>query len=307
MPTLLRAIQIVAEELGNYDQFTASAAAVGADSTRQVVVASRADTELNSAAYHGGWLYATSGNVAGQQGRIALNGFDPTTGTFTTTSVFSTTPASGVVWLYSATMPVIRNQGRSGIREAINQGLAAITYRDEIVMTGVANQYAYALSSLPWLGEFGRIVDVLDPPVFAGANPEPTWRSWNVRYDASAPYLELGAPYNAGDAFRLVVRRGANTFIKAAGVWTDTTAGLVNDTDEADVEEQVLKVFALWKAYSALARQGTPQERAVWEPFRRKYEASATQIKESREGPFGRPLLNLGGVQRVFWDKTFAP
>ena len=36
-----------------------------------------------------------------------------------------------------------------GLREAVNQGLADWTYRDEIPMTAIGNQYAYPLTSLP--------------------------------------------------------------------------------------------------------------------------------------------------------------
>ena len=65
MTTLLRAIQLVAEELGRYDAFIADDTASGPDATRQVVCSARIDDELDATAMLGGWLYCTSGNTRG--------------------------------------------------------------------------------------------------------------------------------------------------------------------------------------------------------------------------------------------------
>lgn len=312
--TLQEARRLIWPELGEHDILTATSTSAGADAKRTITCSDLIADEIADSAYSQAWVYCASSagapsaaNVGVQRRarKVAING---TTGALTLTAEFPGTPQAGDVFEVTKRMPAIRYQGHAGLREAINAGLATWNIVDLISMTGVANQYAYALAALPFMGDEARVLGALDPPLYTGANPAASWRSITLRHDFEAPYIEISSPYNTGEAWQLRVYRAANTRIYNGSAWVDSTTGLVDEDDAARVEPNVIRLLGLWKAYEFLTKEAGSASGAGQTYAREaaKYGAICQALKRDRDAELGGWPITPENVAQPMWAKNWV-
>ena len=295
--------------MGGYVAFTATSTSGTATATREIISTTLIDDTLNtSSRYTGTWVYGAPGGSSvvhlGVQRQIRLNGYDGTTGTLYTSSVFSAAPLTGHKWELYYRIPAIKDvfSGRDGYREIINEALRLMTVPDVINITGVTNQTKYTLdlTTYPWLREPGHIVNVKRPTPNTNDLERIDAQEWHLIPDGEALILQLPSAYASTDTFKLEVRRPANSRLKQSGTWTDQAtlaAGLTLDADEAIPSINDVVAVARELCFYELASVGPAAMTEFWEAKAQDAARSAATLKFVRQPPT-EPYhpLRLSGV-----------
>ena len=149
-------------------------------------------------------------------------------------------------------------------RTLVNRALSRLLVEDRIDVTTVADQYTYtfALSTYPYLDRMSRVMGVLDPPRATGRPSVPTWRAHQWSIDAGALRLQfLDRPYStSGATFQIAVLRPADTLINGS----DSTTGLVADTDTAVPSVEEVVVAGRYFAFEALLSRSKGRPSGDW-------------------------------------------
>lgn len=268
MPTLAQYRQALAPELGPYSG-SLTTTSLAAD-TLTLVCTTLIDADVPGSEWSQGWVYVTSGAQAAVQRRLARTPVDGDTGTLNVTRDYAAAIASGVTFEVATRLPFARDGRHDGMHECINRALSVIWVRDRLSISGVSDQYEYALTSYPWLTHARRIIRLLNPIAVAGTIPTMYSGDWRVREDGESFVLELpGAPFRTGETFFVDVIRPANSRLRQSGTWTDQTnpnAGLAAEADEAVPPVRLVVRGALYYAYKELGKQArTAGEIKDWE------------------------------------------
>jgi hypothetical protein len=173
-------------------------------------------------------------------------------------------------------MPAISVDERPSIQSIVNETLETMPPIDLLPVTGVTAQVAYDLTTLyPWLTESSQIISIFHQPTGA-LRPVESGASWDWRYDADAPRLDLpGAPFSTGTTFYVKAHRPAHSWIRTGGVWGADTDGLGADTDEALPLVPLVKAATLAECYRRL---GAGQGPDAYRDFYREREAHWTKM-----------------------------
>ncbi len=279
--------------------------------TNTVVCSDFALSRGDQSGYESGWIYFTSGALAGQQRPIRRAGLDVSTGTFTVATDFTATTPSGAEFEVHLRYPVKRAAGTptiAGYLEMVNNACERLWTQDDIAVAAVDNQTRYLLdtTTYPFLAETERVLDVIDQ-LDSDNIKNPTRQIWRLDDDAEVPALYLTAPYNAASgSFYLRVARPANTRVKISGVWTEVTPSALNggqfgmaaDADEVHARRRDILALAITESMNHLGMAQPMYQADEWER-RRKYWASVAALCKFRRLPRrtgGRPVLRAVGI-----------
>lgn len=261
MPTLTTYRQKLAEALGGaYGSFTAT----GGSTTTLVCTAAFGGSVLPTSAQAYAWIYVPSATTPKQR-RVTATGVNAGTGTITVDAAFGSAVSNGTVFEVHSLFPAQRESGadnsiaaRPGLRELINQALRMILVPDVLAISLVTLQRDYALAAYPWLDRPERIVALREPNLDASTT-RPSWRHYELREDVDGQTLHVPQPwrFSSGSySASLQVLRPADTKIRVASVWSDSTVGLVNESDEAGPDVNAVVTVASALAYHWLAARG---------------------------------------------------
>jgi hypothetical protein len=219
---------------------------------------------------HGGAMaYFASGLNLGEQRRVMnTDGYIPTQGICKVHRDYPNLPTVGdlVELWYRIPRVVDESTGGQGIREIINRALSVCYRVRRLSFTATEdNQRVFDLGDYPWLTRKEQVGQIFDAPEDDTTDPFVVHPGgcW-LRYDGASPKLEVAVPFNDDDVFYVDVAQPAHTYIKSDGVWGDSTVGLVNDDDEALVDQTLLVQVALGYAFEYLSGIVTDSERATW-------------------------------------------
>lgn len=303
MPSLsayCEALAVAGSGLGGWFRFVSTAASSGPDAARTVICADLADDDDGGTLYQQGYLYATDGNVAGEQRRVSV--FDGTSGgvaSFITTAPFRAVPSVGITWEYSATLPRKQHGQVPGLRDIVNQTLRKLWVPSRYTFDGNGS-YAYAVPH--WVTSQAQIGDLYDTGSALGRNPYRTSRPV-LRSDDQTPMLEVGTLYSAAQRFDVLLYRPATSYLKLGGTWQETLdpmAGLIDDEDEALAPLDDVVTVGLAYAYSALAypHPGVKLDYWVARADAQKLLAGAVKALSLPEDISGGRLMTSGGGRR---------
>lgn len=212
-------------------------------------------------AYDGAWLYVPSRQ---EQRQVTANGLsssedaaDVLTGTASTekvgelslTRALGTALAAGTEVELHRILPALDAPRFLGLHYFINRALEALPMGDRISVDA-AGVYRSTLD-YPWLTDAGRVTSVSGPEIITGITG--LRLDHEVRIDAETAYLETGIAYDSPDQLQLDVQRPRSSYIRVGGVWGDSTAGLVNESDEAIGDPHFIMLSAAYFALDFLA------------------------------------------------------
>jgi hypothetical protein len=224
------------------------------------------DANASPTRYGGRWAYLASGLGAGQTRRVRANSFVAASGMLSVDPPWTTVPSGGDrVELYGFFPPTPQVGEDTSYLGLLNAALRRLVAPDRVGIAITTSQ-EYSLTTLPWLDRDERLVAIWEPGVLPSSLPIPAdWRRPRLRLDAESPVLELAVPFaSATGALRLDVLRPADTWIKTAGVWAESTTGLVNETDEALPSVEDVEAEALAEAYFSLMSRSPARPNGAW-------------------------------------------
>lgn len=257
--------RLLAEKLGGFSLVTTDTNAPDMLS----IIASDLAGGLDSDSYRQAWVYPTQTGRIDPTGsafklrRVGTQALNTSTGQLTVTVPFPTIIASGVDVELHTLLPPVRHDKMPGLRGCLNAALAEMWTYARLALTGVGNQPSYDLSTVyEWL-EPGAINDVYGPALDATLNPAP-WPGWQQIQNSNNLSVGVSPTFGTGAAALAGVFRPADTWVQVGGVWGPSSTGLVNDTDQALFNPEVLVLVALRHAYHALSTMGEASERAYY-------------------------------------------
>jgi hypothetical protein len=223
--------------------------------------------------YDGAWAYIATGTAKGEQRRVRVGGYAPSTGTLTVWPLFSPTPAQYDEAEITRLFPAIENAGGTSdvsnatdtsYRALINRGLGRLAVRDRLPIATTAGTYAYSLVTTSWLDRDARLLGALEPDASGALTVPADWRGVRLRLDAETPYLEVRVPFTG--TLTLDVIRPAVSWIKVGAVWGESAVGvgLVADTDEAPVSLDDAVAAGLMEAYEVLMNRSPGRPGGSW-------------------------------------------
>lgn len=276
MVTLQTARRDVAEELGLLDVVITSGVPTGDDANRTLLVPELADA-VATTLYDGAWAYPVAGAQSGQQRAVRGKGISTSPGGLVVTRDWAAPIASGVEVELHRLIPARRALGRNGWLEILNATLRDIPIERRWAMTATAGTTAY--TTVPaWFETEAQAIGLYDPTTGA-ENPMLSDNLRGFRFDGGTLTVELWSAYSAGSVFNLALHQPAATRVRAAGVWTDSTAGLVNETDEVPVHRTLLKAMAIERAARQELTRPDPRYKLMWEVALSRWQPVAARLK----------------------------
>lgn len=221
----------------------------------------------------GTWVYVATGAGAGQTRRVRTNGYSAASGTLTVDPVWTITPSAGDVVELTGLFPATPQVGADiSYLTILNAALRQITEPDRVTLAITTSQEYPLTTWAAWLDREERLTAVWEPGPTGGLPVPADWRRPRLRLDAELPVLELTVPFAAAAGnLSLDVLRPADTWIRVATVWSESTVGLAAENDEARPSiEDVVKV-GLAEAYQALMSRAPGRPSG---PYEGKYAAA---------------------------------
>lgn len=206
-------------------------AVTGSTTTVQIQTLITSDTGASTGRYDGAWIYNATTN---QQRQVKNGSYVLATGQLTVTTPW-TAPSLGdaiyITWLCPS--EVAPFTGDSAYLTFINKALRRIGHPDQITEPATVNHYVTI--TRPWLDRPERLLRVRESAqIESGEVYDSGWRRPELEMLGTSPTLHLRTPFlTATGSLVLDVIRPADTWIKVAGTWAESTVGLVNETDEA--------------------------------------------------------------------------
>ena len=304
--------------------------ATGTDAKRNIVSFDLSDqavdggdeSDLPSGQYDNAWAYVPA---LGVQRRIPRNGYTAAAvASDVTDQVSMTSDYVGVITVaqpftaalnanqyveLSTRLPILDARGLAGVHTILNRALRRMAMPSRIALTGVSGQTRYSLSSYPWITKQDQLIRVIDTEDVSGVDPRPLRGNHRIRISNQTAYLILDNNITTGTAFSVDLWRPIGSWIKVGGTWAESTAGLVNESDEAQVDPDNLAIVAYYYACDELAEHGPDGEKGTWASRRdRAMEAAYPLIRwqhdtyddPSNDAPVfvsdGFSLKDLGGI-----------
>lgn len=198
----------------------------------------------------------TSGGVIRRVGDQALN---TSSGQLGLTMALPSILPTGVDVEISSLLPPISHDRMTGVRECINDALAELWFLQRLALTGVNNAPSYDLGAYADWIDPAAVMELYGPALDPTTNPLP-WPGYASVQNADSESLQVAPPFAAGDAIQLEVTRPGDTWIKVGGVWSASSSGLVNDSDECLFQPDLVVIVALFHVYEALSSAGDRAE-----------------------------------------------
>jgi hypothetical protein len=256
--SLLNLRRLLSERLGGYGFFTTTQEST---LTTNLTSSELVGSDDDASAYDRAWVFPSSGDVSGEQRRVSDNGYDLATGTLTVTRQFSSLPSSGSEIEIHTRLPAVKMNRIPGLHDIINQTLSVL-WTIQRVDFPTSTSESFTLTP-DWLVKTGQVLDVFKPSS-TDYRPYSVGNAYTFHYNAETPFLQ--GPQNDEEGWEMELVRPGNTWIKVAGVWQESTTGLVNDTDECLFVPQVVIPIAMYFAFDALSRSPweSDAQRAYW-------------------------------------------
>ena len=255
MPTATDYYRALAEALDDLDGPYTTTAAAPSSVTAPLLVDTTVGASTN--AHAGAWVFVASGTGVGQQRRVVGNGFVPATGAVTVEAPWTTEPSASVIDLTHLFPVATPPGGDTSYFGLLRAALRHIVIPHTIDVTTVANQQEYDLSAYAaWLTTPDRVTAVLDPPRASGWPNMPTWRRWEIAFQAGVPTLlfkDRAYPVSSA-TFQIEVVLPAFHVVNGAA----STVGIDEVTDTAVPPVQDAVDVALIEAYRILAAGRAP-------------------------------------------------
>lgn len=245
------------------------------------------ESDLNTSEFDHGWLYLPS---VPEQRPIATRGYTQSvlaseasdqaalTSTYTAAVTLrrpwtTLVTANQDIELH-AKIPPLDDDERSlaGLHTLLNRALGVMGVPKRINIAAVSNQHAYSLAAYPWITRQDQLIRAVAYQPTSGFEQAPLGGTNTIRIDGNVAYFVTTGYPTAGQNFSLDVWMPRSAWIKVGGTWAASTAGLVNETDEAEVDINELSLVAYYFACDELAEHGTDGERGMW--VRRRDEAA---------------------------------
>lgn len=234
----------LAQSFDDYGEFAVTSAGL---STVTIANISTTQATASTEAYNEAWVFAlATGAASGQQRRVNTNGYTGATGALQLNVNWSLIPSVNDPVKITRLLPCTQQTGQphTSYLTCMNRGLGKLLVRDRVPLA-ITTSESYALTTwAAWLDRPERLLRVYEPSPTGGARTVPCdWRTPRLVPDAGGPTLELDAPFStASGNLILEVLRPANSNVAVAGVWAESTVGLVNESDVVDVslEEAVM-------------------------------------------------------------------
>jgi len=257
MPTLRdyrRALARALDDLGVYTLTSPTA------STLICTLLVNASPGASTHRYDGRWLYLAA--PIPQQRVVTTGGYNPGDGTLTFAPTATPATAGTEVELTGLfpSLSVALSED-TDYRTLVNRALAALLVHDRLTVA-ITTADSYPIAAYPWLDRMERLVGVLEPSPVSGRRPvDAGWRGWRLVVDGPTPRLEVNAPFaTASGDLTLDVLRPANTLVNG----TDSTTGLVDDTDTAVPAIEEFLPVGLMEAYQALMSRTPGRPNSNW-------------------------------------------
>lgn len=248
MPSLSDYIQEVlsSEELNEWEEVTVTTAATGLNDKRTIIASELIDEDSDAdITAYGGWHAFDLTTYEQQRVRNAAN-FTPSTGTLLMNGEFTAVlPVGRRLWLVRR-MGIVRQKGRSGLRDAVNEALKDLAVRFEITLTAGTRRTdgSWDVSAYSWLTqdriiELRRSITSNSPPWLMPGMP-------TLRVNGATKYLVPpgqtgpGSQVYGSQDLTLVVARPSHTYImtkKTARATATVSGGAITAIAIADAGE----------------------------------------------------------------------
>jgi hypothetical protein len=261
----------------------------------ELIAAEVGESDLPSTYFARAWAYGTSGNILGQQRRIASAGLNVATSKLTVTRGFSVTPASGVEFELMSDLPAVQSLGWWSWRESINDALRSLSLRRVISLTAVPGQVVYNSGLPSWLTSRAQIVGITPYAASSTLAPLTTDNVRDFRYTGSGYELVLWGSLGANAD--LVVYQPAITRVNTGSGPAESTTGLVADSDSVDIDLNLIRWAARANAFGWLkGRKDAPKS---WADLHAEAVAVAARLK--------RELMVRDTEQRILKVDSATP
>ena len=185
-------------------------------------------------------------------------------GALTVSRPYTAVVAANLAFEVSTRLPFQDDMDLAGIHSMINRALNRLMMPSRIAITGVADTERYSLASYPWIKRQDQLIRVLGDESVSTVEPVPMRGSHSIRFQNQVPYLVTTGSPTAGSSFYVDVWRPRGSWISVGGSWSESTAGLVNESDEADVDLDELALLTYYYACDELAEHGASGEMGMW-------------------------------------------
>jgi hypothetical protein len=256
--SVLRARQILGQELGWWGAYSISSAAANTPSATSVAILSELqDDEEERERLAGAYLYVRTGAQAGYQRRIVHAGFDGSLGAAMLSAPLPAPLAVEDVVEISSPQPVKRHLDRKGLNDLVAEATARMMTRAKIPLLG-NNTSSISLNDYPWLRGRSQTLGIYDR--HGGlASTEPTQLSnfsYDVTVNGSDVALITSLRYVTDEALELATAVPADRFLYDGSAWTyqlpDALTTRAADTWQIAVPEHWIRAFGMVKALQHL-------------------------------------------------------
>jgi hypothetical protein len=274
-------------EIGGSGQFVAEAGSSSATITCTVAFRS---SELPTSHLAYAWVFVPSGAAPRQQ-RVTSTGLDKATGIITLAGQLGSPVATNTLFEIHTKMPAVQEDGSGiygegiipGLHESLNKGLGhALVPEEDYSLPLVNLQYDYDLPSCVDRPERLRAVRQLNGLGNSWVDAATHGHPYEVRESLDGPILHFFVPYripSGSHALRLAFLRPGTSKIKVSGLWTESTVGLVNESDEAGLDLAALVALAKPYALAALRDSRTMPAKATYQAL---YAEAVNDARASR-------------------------
>lgn len=241
------------------------------------IIATRLANSVDSNRYKHSWVMPVLGARAGEIRRVRIDdALSLGTGELQVAPAYSGQVLTAIDVEIHRLLPPDDDDGWTGLRSCINNALREMWTPHRLSITGVTGQPSYSLSAYEeWLDP-EAVLELRRQALSSSLNSFPAGTFDSVR-DADSLTLQVAPTLPGSDASTLEVFRPLDTWIKVGGVWGASTVGLVNDSDEALVNPDLVVAVALAHVYEALA---SGPDGARYDDKARKQRLKANVVKE---------------------------
>lgn len=263
-------------KFGRWGLYTTTEAATGSDATRTLISTSLIDLVGQPTKYNNAYPLITSGALAGTQRRVTDSGFTGSVGALLLNRTLGATAALGVDFEVWHRLPALPQDDQTSIRDLLNQALGNLYTVRTLTLTGVTDQQVYSVAAYPWLQRQEQIGPIYAVETDSTKIPARHSGGAQLHYNGSTPVLWVPVAFDTADSIKVDVAQPCNTYIRSGGTWGDSTVGLVDDSDAAMADPDLVREMVLAFYWEALAEL-VPSERKFWSD-----KAAAQHIKAAQ-------------------------
>ena len=257
-PTVLRARQVIGEELGWWGDYRVSTeVSLSPEASSSVVVDELQDDDEGMAALDGAYVYVRTGNQAGAQRRIVRDRFDGSLGAMIVGRIFNAPLEVGDRVEISYPLPVRRHVDRKGLIDLLEEAADRMVVDARIALEGTGST-GISLADFPWLHAYEQTRGVYDSRRSFSAT-EPTLLSpyaYNLAQDGADVTLQTSVTYSSGEAFELAVVAPGNRLLNDGTAWgyfdPHTLVDTADDTWQLACPEHWIRAFGVTKGLQHL-------------------------------------------------------